>query len=165
VISLPVLLLSAVAVFSCGACGGAALLALWQGRGGAAAAPVPGALRGSMDALSLGTLLQVLEQEHRSASITLRSGESVGWIVCQEGQIAHARMEEQRVLLGRQAVRGMLAWEGGSYVLTQGEVKLAAPGPRLPITPLLIESAKREDEDEQADQAAAGSAAPRTSSA
>lgn len=130
--------LGAMAVFSCGACAGVAAAGLTRSR-----KPPAAELQASTEALSLGAVLQMLEQERRSASITLRHGDSIGWIVCVKGQIARARMEETRVLQGGAAVRALLGWTA-TYVLSPAPDE--GPGEGLAITPLLMDSARREDE-------------------
>ena len=103
------------------------------------------ALQGDLRHVPLGWLLQVMGCDSRTAVHVVRRGEEEGTICIERGDPIHA---EPRSATGIDAVRQMLAWEQGSF--------LVHPDPRTTdrtvdctLMHLLIEEAVTEDHSNQ----------------
>ncbi len=71
----------------------------------AVAAPSPGMTRG----LGLPSILQLLNWERRSATLTVRGAEGTGYLYVREGELIHAAVGKESGLL---AAYRLLSWEG-----------------------------------------------------
>ena len=129
-------------------------------------------VHGSLEQLSLGSLLAMIEMERKSGILVVHRGSDTGRLVCRAGRVLAAELltggaphdggpAPQR---GVEVIYQMLAWTSGRFDLTSGEVH-ADDEIGTQITHLLMEGARRLDEAEAELQAAAGLtvAAPRES--
>ena len=125
-------------------------------------------VHGSLEQLSLGSLLAMIEMERKSGILVVQRGADTGRLVCRAGRVLAAELltgglpgdGPQR---GVEVIYQMLAWHSGRFDLTSGEVH-ADDEIGTQITHLLMEGARRLDEAEAELQAPSGLAAtPRES--
>ena len=124
-------------------------------------------VHGSLEQLSLGSLLAMIEMERKSGILVVQRGADTGRLVCRAGRVLAAELltgglphdgstgVPQR---GVAVIYQMLAWQSGRFDLTSGEVH-ADDEIGTQITHLLMEGARRLDEAEAELQAATGLAA------
>ena len=120
----------------------ARLRRILQRRPPAAAQPVLAS--GTLDVISLPSLLQVLEGERTSARIRLQRGAEEGEILLAGGQIVDA---VQRTRRGKPALYQLLSWgEGRFQMLPSPAAARAGPSMDDPTQALLMEGLRRLDE-------------------
>lgn len=79
-------------------------------------------LEGSLELLSLPTLIQSLVQEGRQAHIQVEADGNIGLLFLDSGQICHAELHssDQINLVGEEAVYEILDWEAGQFKVKNG---------------------------------------------
>lgn len=134
-------------------------------------------VHGSLDQLSLASLLTMIEMERKSGILLLRRGTQSARLYVREGRVVAARLFAATTLSGIDVVYKLLTWNDGHFDFTSmpvtvpsellprqvagalhgsavGESPAAAGGPSsdseldIPITHLLLESARRRDESQ-----------------
>jgi CheY-like chemotaxis protein len=117
-------------------------------------------VHGSLEQLSLGSLLSMIEMERKSGILVVQRGVETGRLVCRAGRVLAAELlspgregESRRPERGVAVIYQLLAWHSGRFDFTAGEVH-ADDEIGTQITHLLMEGARRLDEAE----AAAGAA-------
>ncbi len=112
----------------------------------------PAGVHGSLEQLSLSSLLAMIELERKSGTLVVQRGAACGRLVCRDGRVLAAELlvegtasAPQRPQRGSEVVYQMLAWPGGRFDFTSGEVH-AEDEIGTKITHLLLESARRHDE-------------------
>lgn len=145
-------------------------------RGGAGTAALSG-VHGSLDQLSLASLLTMIEMERKSGILLLRRGSQSARLYCRDGRLVAARLFAATTLSGIDVVYKLLTWTDGHFDFTSMPVRVpselparqvagalhssagshASAAPSLlqvesefdiPITHLLLESARRRDENQ-----------------
>jgi DNA-binding response OmpR family regulator len=124
-------------------------------------------VHGSLEQLSLGSLLAMIEMERKSGILVVQRGIETGRLVCRAGRVLAAELLTGGLLhSGGPAERGvevlfqMLAWHSGRFDFSSGEVH-ADDEIGTQITHLLMEGARRMDEAEaEAESAVETAAAP-----
>lgn len=137
-----------------------------------AAAGAWGGVHGSLDQLSLASLLTMIEMERKSGILLLRRGSQSARLYCREGRVVAARLfsaSAPTTMTGIDVVYKLLTWTDGRFDFSSAPVRLPGDGggsrggrpfPSLgstpgstvdreldiPITHLLLESARRRDE-------------------
>ena len=140
------------------------------------AAGAMGGVHGSLDQLSLASLLTMIEMERKSGILLLRRGSQSARLYCREGRVLAARLftaTAPTTLSGIDVVYKLLTWTDGRFDFSSVPVRLAGDGAKgrsafvgggavggssdpslgavdreldIPITHLLLESARRRDE-------------------
>ena len=106
-------------------------------------------LRGRLEQFGLATVLTFLDLERRSGELLLLGPRGVGRVWVRHGRVVRARIEGSR-RARKPAVYELLAWNEGRFAFTQTapsplEDEIGAPTPML-----LIEAARRTDEQQNA---------------
>ena len=143
---------------------------------GSGAATLSG-VHGSLDQLSLASLLTMIEMERKSGILLLRRGSQRARLYCRDGRVVAARLFAATTLSGIDVVYKLLTWTDGHFDFTSMPVSVpselqprqvagalhaavpADPSPAatepaldsefdIPITHLLLESARRRDESQ-----------------
>jgi hypothetical protein len=107
-------------------------------------------LRGRLEQFGLATVLTFLDLERRTGELLLHTPDEVGRLWLSNGRVVRARIEGSR-RSRKPAVYELLGWEKGRFAFTQlndvdFEDEICAP-----TTMLLIEAARRADEQDHAD--------------
>ena len=100
--------------------------------------------RGQVHNIGLPSFLQLLSMERKTCALTVESGERVGHLYLQAGELVDARTER---LEGRCAATTIIAWESPSITI----LSKAPPGGRRieePLGFLIMEAMRIEDEAE-----------------
>lgn len=129
-----------------------------------------GGVHGSLDQLSLASLLTMIEMERKSGILLLRRGSQSARLYCRDGRVVAARLfaaSAPTALSGIDVVYKLLTWTDGRFDFSSAKVRQPgdgaagsqglsfAPGAGpstvdreldIPITHLLLESARRRDE-------------------
>jgi DNA-binding response OmpR family regulator len=134
-------------------------------------------VHGSLDQLSLASLLTMIEMERKSGILLLRRGSQSARLYCRDGRVIAARLFAATTLSGIDVVYKLLTWTEGHFDFTSMPVSVPSelaprqvegalhgaspPGPvvgtsgapidsefDIPITHLLLESARRRDESQ-----------------
>ena len=127
-------------------------------RGDGEAEEMLSGVHGSLEQLSLGSLLAMIEMERKSGILVVQRGTETGRLLCRAGRLLAAELltggpgGPQR---GVEVIYQMLAWQSGRFDLTSGEVH-ADDEIGTQITHLLMEGARRLDEAEAELHAAPG---------
>jgi ferric-dicitrate binding protein FerR (iron transport regulator) len=106
-------------------------------------------LRGRLEQFGLATVLTFLDLERRSGELLLLGSRGVGRLWLQSGRVVRARIEGSR-RARKPAVYELLAWDEGRFAFTQMELTDVEDEIGAPTMRLLIEAARRTDE-QQAD--------------
>ncbi len=122
-------------------------------------------VHGSLEQLSLGSLLSMIEMERKSGILVVQRGAETGRLVCRAGRVLAAELlspgregDSRPPERGVAVIYQLLAWHSGRFDFTAGEVH-ADDEIGTQITHLLMEGARRLDEAQaEAAQAAAGPA-------
>jgi hypothetical protein len=117
-------------------------------RGGRAATAGLGwqpALRGRLEAISLATVLTVLEMDRGTGVLTVRRRAQTARIAIRDGQVRDAWFLGAQRCLGIDAICAMLEWREGSFELRIVPVE-GADRIGMTTTGLLMEAARRADE-------------------
>ena len=109
-------------------------------------------LRGRLEQFGLATVLTFLDLERRSGELLLLGSRGVGRLWLQQGRVVRARIEGSR-RARKPAVYDLLAWDEGRFAFTQTDVTGVEDEIGAPTMRLLIEAARRSDE-QQADSRA-----------
>ncbi|HVU50172.1 MAG TPA: DUF4388 domain-containing protein [Polyangia bacterium] len=122
----------------------------------ASAAPEAGrevGLRGRLEQFGLATVLTLLDLERRSGELLLLGARGVGRVWLRHGRVVRARIEGSR-RARKPAVYELLAWSEGRFAFTQTDAGDLEDEIGAPTAMLLIEAARRADE-QQSDARAA----------
>lgn len=134
-----------------------------------ASTPALTGIHGTLDQLSLASLLTMIEMERKSGILVVQRGAETGRLVCQAGRVLAAELlapsgprggGPNRCERGVEVIYRMLAWHSGRFDFTSGEVH-ADDEIGTQITHLLMEGARRLDEAGAEAEAAAAAAAER----
>ena len=96
--------------------------------------------------VSLASFLQMLEQERKSCTLKLTSGDIDGCIYIEDGHLIDAECED---LVGRDAVHILLALENPGFKVTAAEDRLHRI--KQPLAQLLLNTAARIDEEKHSE--------------
>jgi hypothetical protein len=104
-------------------------------------------LRGRLEQFGLATVLTFLDLERRSGELLLLGARGVGRVWLNSGRVVRARIEGSR-RTRKPAVYELLGWDEGRFSFTQTKIidvedEIGAPTPML-----LIEAARRADEQQ-----------------
>ena len=97
--------------------------------------------QGIVQGLALSSLLQLLNWERQTATLTVRSGEGTGYLYVKEGELVHAACEQEE---GLPAAYRILRWEGVRAEFV-GTCRIQ-PSIDLPLSELLLNVAMLRDE-------------------
>ncbi len=100
------------------------------------------ALRGSLEHVSLSTLLSMFAIDGKSGIVVVRCGAETGRLVLREGRVVAARREGRLNLDGREAVLSILGWCSGDFEYDSIDVE-TPDEIGLTTTQLLVEAARR----------------------
>jgi cytoskeletal protein CcmA (bactofilin family) len=106
---------------------------------------LPAGLTGSLEQVSIASLLTLMELERRTGVLELRSQRGEGLLALREGFVVSAMMDGQTVP-GCDAVTEFLRWQAGSFAFRVGDIGVADQV-LVPTTLLLLEAARRSDEE------------------
>jgi uncharacterized protein (TIGR02266 family) len=113
----------------------------------AAGGPQESALAsGTLDAISLPSLLQVLEGERATTRLLLQRGQEQGEILLADGQVVDAVQRQRR---GKAAVYQLLSWSEGRFRMLPAPEGPAAAPIDVPVQGLLMEGLRRLDESRE----------------
>lgn len=123
-----------------------------DGEGAGAGGTLSG-VHGSLEQLSLGSLLSMIEMERKSGILVVQRGAETGRLVCRTGRLLAAELLSPsgtrgapgRSERGIEVIYRMLTWHSGRFDFTSGEVH-ADDEIGIQITHLLMEGARRLDE-------------------
>jgi twitching motility two-component system response regulator PilH len=104
-------------------------------------------LSGSLAELGLAPLLMLLEQQRKTGRIVASNGHAA-WIDVVDGRVVDAGWSLGRAH-PRQIVMSVLDWERGTFKLVASPSRLRETALAMPITHLLLESARLRDEAER----------------
>jgi len=107
----------------------------------AAAALAP---HGIVQGLAVSGLLQLLNWERKTATLTVRSRDAVGYLYVKDGELVHAACEQDE---GLPAAYRILGWEGAHVEFVS--TCRVQPTMALPITELLLSVAVLQDNEGQ----------------
>lgn len=102
----------------------------------------PYSLRGELAEFPLSWLLQMLNYNSATAAIIVRGARARGVVYVEVGELCHAETEGR---VGEEAVRRMLAWRRGSYVV-RPDARATERTVRRPLVEILLDEAVSEDE-------------------
>jgi len=102
----------------------------------AAAVPPQGMVRG----LPLSSLVQLLNWERKTATLTVRTGQEVGFLYVKDGELVHAACGQEE---GLPAALRILAWEGAHAEFV--DTCRVQPTIELPMTEVLLKLALARD--------------------
>jgi hypothetical protein len=107
-------------------------------------------LRGRLEQFGLATVLTFLDLERRSGELLLLTPRGVGRVWLRRGRVVRARIEGSR-RTRKPALYELLAWSEGRFAFTQTDVIDVEDEIDAPTAMLLIEAARRSDEEQQSD--------------
>lgn len=110
-----------------------------------ASTPALTGIHGTLDQLSLASLLTMIEMERKSGILLLRRGSLSARLYCRDGRLVAARLFASTLHTGIDVVYKLLTWTDGRFDFTATPVRVADELD-VPITHLLLESARRRDE-------------------
>jgi hypothetical protein len=110
-------------------------------------------LRGRLEQFGLATVLTFLDLERRSGELLLLSSSGVGRLWLRHGHVVRVRIEGSR-RTRKPALYELLAWGEGRFAFTQTDASDVEDEIAAPTAMLLIEAARRADE--QRDEFAIG---------
>jgi hypothetical protein len=111
-------------------------------------------LRGRLEQFGLATVLTFLDLERRSGELLLLTSGGVGRLWLHHGRIVRARIDGTR-RARRPAVYELLTWGEGRFAFIQGDAGHLEDEIGAPTTMLIIEAARRIDEQQTEAQAPA----------
>ena len=106
-------------------------------------------LRGRLEQFALATVLTLLDLERRSGELLLLAPRGVGRLWLHRGRVVRARIEGSR-RTRKPAVYELLAWDAGRFAFTLTDVSGIEDEISAPTPMLLIEAARRTDEQSEA---------------
>jgi hypothetical protein len=101
--------------------------------------------RGNLDEIPLPALLTMFELERKAGQLVLTHGQYTAWIDLDDGRIVNARSTEL-IADPRTVIMKLLDWTSGQFELSTSRDDLTACELAMPITHLLLEHARRQDE-------------------
>ena len=104
-------------------------------------------LRGRLEQFGLATVLTFLDLERRSGELLLLASGGVGRLWLRQGRVIRARIEGSR-RTRKPAVYELLTWNDGRFAFTQTDASQVEDEIGAPTTMLLIEAARRADEQQ-----------------
>lgn len=104
-------------------------------------------LRGELEHVAPGALLSFLEME-RKTGVLLLIGSHVARVFCREGRVIRAEVEGRARQPSREVLMTLLDWNSGQFEFSPQDVP-GADEVRSPATALLLEHAKRRDENDK----------------
>jgi hypothetical protein len=111
-------------------------------------------LRGRLEQFGLATVLTFLDLERRSGELLLLAPSGVGRLWLQHGRVVRARIEGSR-RARKPAVYELLTWSGGRFAFIQTNVSHLEDEIGASTPMLLIEAARRTDEQQNQAHASA----------
>ncbi len=96
----------------------------------------------SFTGVSLPSFLQMLEQERKSCTLVVSSGERTGSFYFEDGDLIDAVYQDQ---LGLEAAHSILLWDHPSFTVGMPDDRMRRI--ELPLAHILLDSAKRMDEE------------------
>jgi hypothetical protein len=111
-------------------------------------------LRGRLEQFGLATVLTFLDLERRSGELLLLASRGVGRLWLRHGRVVCVRIEGSR-RARKSALYELLTWDEGRFAFTQTDVSHVEDEIAAPTTMLLIEAARRTDEQRSDSQASA----------
>lgn len=106
-------------------------------------------LRGRLEQFGLATVLTFLDLERRSGELLLLASRGVGRVWLRHGRVVRARIEGSR-RARKPAVYELLGWDEGRFAFTQTAMNDVEDEIGAPTSMLLIEAARRADEQQGA---------------
>lgn len=109
-------------------------------------------LEGTLNDLSLPSLIQLQCSERRRSQVRLAHAGRTGELIFAEGELIHARVATplggagSATLTGDAAVYELLTWEGGEFHVSDGLGTLPARTVNVPANALLLEGLRQLDE-------------------
>jgi DNA-binding response OmpR family regulator len=100
-------------------------------------------VRGHVQNVSLASLLQLMEMEQKTCTLTVKSEDGVGTLFLKKGQVLDARLPNDR---GVAAALTILAWPQTSITI-DGACKVSSPSIDKPLNFLLMEAMRVRDEE------------------
>ena len=97
----------------------------------------------SFGGVSLPSFLQMLEQERKSCTLVVNSEGRSGSFYFEDGELIDAEFDDQ---LGMDAAHSILLWRNPTFIVGMAEDKMRRI--RRPLAHLLLDSAKRMDEEQ-----------------
>ena len=96
---------------------------------------------GIVQGLALSSLVQLLNWEHKTATLTVHSAEAVGYLYVKDGELVHAACEQEE---GLEAAYRILGWEGARVEFVS--TCRIQPSIELPVTEVLLNAAMLRDQ-------------------
>jgi hypothetical protein len=106
-------------------------------------------LRGRLEQFGLATVLTFLDLERRSGELLLLAPRGVGRLWLQHGRVVRVRIEGSR-RTRKPAVYELLGWDEGRFAFAQADTSHLEDEIAAPTMMLLIEAARRTDEQNEA---------------
>jgi CheY-like chemotaxis protein len=103
------------------------------------------ALTGDLTKVSIGTVLAMLDLEHRSGTLEVRAPERSAAIALVAGEVARAEIDS-RLVPPLDAIQAVLRWNSGRFAFVANELAGSYRGDRVRVQPLLLEAARTVDE-------------------
>ncbi len=97
---------------------------------------------GMIGGVSLSSFLQMLEQERKSCTLVVSSGDLMGSFFFEDGVLIDSQLGEE---VGQSAAYKILSWENPSFTVTNAEDRMRRI--HLPLAHILLDSAKQKDEE------------------
>lgn len=110
----------------------------------AAFAPKASGIHGTLDQLSLASLLTMIEMERKSGILLLRRGSQSARLYCKDGRVLAARLFGAAPMTDVEVVYKLLTWTDGHFNFTATPVRVSDEI-GLRTTHLLLEGARRSD--------------------
>jgi two-component system OmpR family response regulator len=104
------------------------------------------ALTGDLTKVSIGTVLAMLDLEHRSGTLEVRSPERSAAIALVAGEVARAEIDG-RLVPPLDALQAIVRWNSGRFAFVANELASSYRGGRIRVPQLLLEAAQRVDEE------------------
>jgi hypothetical protein len=111
-------------------------------------------LRGRLEQFGLATVLTLVDLERRSGELLLLTPRGIGRLWLYRGRVVRARIEGSR-RTRKPAVYELLGWGEGRFTFTQADASRIEDEIGAPTPMLLIEAARRSDEQHSESQASA----------
>lgn len=102
-------------------------------------------VRGHVQNVSLASLLQLMEMEQKTCTLTVQSDDGVGTLFLRKGQVLDARLSG---FAGEEAALTILAWPQTSITI-DGACRVSSPKIEKPLNFLLMEAMRMRDEQER----------------
>lgn len=102
---------------------------------------------GTLNELGIASFLLFLESDQKTGNLTVTSGQEECTIIFSKGVIVDAKIKGKENYEYTEIVYELLKWSAGKYKFSKTDVVFEEDKTRLPITPLIIEGARRIDED------------------